>query len=75
MGGQVNTAVKVPIRQEFGGITRYLIKQMEILRVKVNFGMEATPELIEREKPDAVVVAMGAQGLLSLLLQVRIRRM
>lgn len=60
LGGQVNLAVKVPIRQELGGCTRYLIKQMEILGVKVNLGVEATPELVAREKPDVVVVATGS---------------
>ncbi len=59
LGGQVNIVVKAPLRQEFGGITRYLSKQMEILGVKVNLGVEATPELIEREKADAVVIATG----------------
>jgi len=60
LGGQVNIAVKAPYRAEFGGITRYLSKQMEILGVKVNLGLEVTPELVEREKPDAVVVATGS---------------
>ncbi len=61
LGGQVNIAIKVPIRKEFGGITRYLVKQMELLGVKVNLGVEVTPELIEREKPDVVVVATGSR--------------
>lgn len=60
LGGQVNEAVKVPIRQEFGGITRYLTKQLEILGVKVNLGVEVTPELVAREAPDAVVIATGS---------------
>ncbi|MBU1052737.1 MAG: FAD-dependent oxidoreductase [Proteobacteria bacterium] len=59
LGGQVNIAVKAPARKEFGGIKRYLAKQMEILGVKVNLGIEATPELIESEQPDAVVIATG----------------
>ncbi len=60
LGGQVNIAVKAPYRSEFGGITRYLSKQMEILGVKVNLGTEVTPELIDKEKPDAVVIATGS---------------
>ncbi len=60
LGGQVNIAVKAPYRAEFGGITRYLSKQMEILGVKVSLGTEVTPELIDKEKPDAVVIATGS---------------
>lgn len=60
LGGQVNIAVKAPLRSEFGGITRYLVKQMEILGVKVTLGVEVTSELINREKPDVVVVATGS---------------
>ena len=60
LGGQVNLAVKAPLRSEFGGITRYLSQQMEILGVKVNLGVAVTPEMIVQEGPDAVVVATGA---------------
>lgn len=63
LGGQVNIAVKAPIRSEFGGITRYLIKQMDMLGVTVNLGTEATPELVMREKPDVVIIATGSQPL------------
>ncbi|MBU4009834.1 MAG: FAD-dependent oxidoreductase, partial [Proteobacteria bacterium] len=61
LGGQVSIAMKASGRSEFGGITRYLAKQMEILGVKVNTGMEATAEIVEREKPDAVIIATGSQ--------------
>ncbi len=60
LGGQVNIAVKVPTRKEFVGCIRYRIKQMEILGIKVNLGIEATPEIIENENPDAVIVATGS---------------
>jgi mycofactocin system FadH/OYE family oxidoreductase 2 len=61
LGGQVNLAIKVPIRNEFGGCIRYRIKQMEILGVRVNLGVEVTPEVVEKERPDAVVVATGSR--------------
>ncbi|MBW1901813.1 MAG: FAD-dependent oxidoreductase [Deltaproteobacteria bacterium] len=60
LGGQVNLAAKVPSRTEFGSCARYLIKQMEILGVEVNLGVEVTPEMIEQENPDAVIVAAGS---------------
>ncbi|MBU4011485.1 MAG: FAD-dependent oxidoreductase, partial [Proteobacteria bacterium] len=61
LGGQVNIAVKSPSRAEFGGITRYLVKQMEILGVKVNLGVTATPEMVAKENPDVVVIATGSK--------------
>ncbi len=60
LGGMVNVAVKAPNRDEFGGCVRYLIKQMEILGVDVHLGEAVTAEVVEREHPDAVVVATGA---------------
>lgn len=36
LGGQVNLAARIPSRNEFGGCTRYLAKQMEILGVQVH---------------------------------------
>lgn len=60
LGGQVNIAVKAPLRSEFGGITRYLTKQMEILGVRVMLGVEVTPEIVAGEGADAVVVATGS---------------
>jgi thioredoxin reductase len=60
LGGMVNVAAKAPYRDEFGVSVRYLIKQMEILGVKVHLGTEATVEIIEQERPDAVIVATGS---------------
>ena len=60
LGGQVLLASKAAIRQEFAGCTRYLIKQMEILGVDVHVNEAVTPEVVDREAPDAVVVATGS---------------
>ncbi|MBI2847352.1 MAG: FAD-dependent oxidoreductase [Chloroflexi bacterium] len=60
LGGQVNLAVKAPYREEFGGITEYLIRQIEKLGVDVHLGVEATPEVILAQKADAVIIATGS---------------
>jgi len=60
LGGQVNMAAKAPYRAEFGDIARYLSQQMEKLGVQIKLGVEATPDMVEDEKPDAVVVATGS---------------
>lgn len=63
LGGQVNLAVKVPIRTEFGGMVRYLSRQMEILGVDIRLGCEASLPTVLAESPDVVIVAAGSEPL------------
>jgi mycofactocin system FadH/OYE family oxidoreductase 2 len=67
LGGQINLLVRVPNRVEFGDASRNL--QHEILRfaqddsgagVEVYLGVEVTEEMVEREQPDAVIIATGS---------------
>jgi 2,4-dienoyl-CoA reductase (NADPH2) len=61
LGGQINLAAVPPHKEELGNIITYIANQIRKLNVKVNLGKEATLELISKEKPDAVVIATGAQ--------------
>ena len=60
LGGQVELFTRDPMRAEFGGLIRFLVKQNEKLRVDVRLGKEVTPEMVIEEKPDAVVLATGS---------------
>lgn len=60
LGGQLKIASVAPGKEEFQNIINYLAQQLEISGVKVILGEKATQELIENEKPDAVIVATGA---------------
>jgi 2,4-dienoyl-CoA reductase-like NADH-dependent reductase (Old Yellow Enzyme family) len=60
LGGQVLLAQLLPGRAEFGGLATNLIREIERHRVRVARNTEVTPALIEKEKPDAVIVATGA---------------
>lgn len=60
LGGQVELFTRDPMRAEFGGLIRFLIKQNEKLGVEVRLGEEMTPEMIMRENPDAVILANGS---------------
>ncbi|MFV9502950.1 MAG: mycofactocin system FadH/OYE family oxidoreductase 2 [Oscillochloridaceae bacterium umkhey_bin13] len=60
-GGQVNTAIKVTNRAEFGDLVRNLLHEVSGLGIEVRTGVTATPELILAERPDAVVIATGSQ--------------
>ncbi len=65
LGGQVRLAAKLPTREEFGDVIRNLRGEIERLKVEVRLGVEATPELIEEEGPDVVIVATGSRPLRS----------
>lgn len=61
LGGQVNLSSVPHGRQEFGRLPAYLKGELERLGVQVHLGTEVDAALIEREKPEAVVVATGAE--------------
>jgi len=61
LGGQVNLAAKLPGREEISQVARWLELQLKKLGVKVILGKEVTPEVVDEVKPDAVVVATGAE--------------
>ena len=60
LGGQVNLAARLPNREEFGGIARYLRLQMARLGVDVRLGEEATADTVLAAKPAAAVIATGS---------------
>lgn len=60
VGGQVLIASRAPARADYAGIVRFLGVQVAKLGVEVRLGVEATPELVLAEGPDAVVIATGS---------------
>jgi len=60
LGGQLPLAASPPGRAEFLTFVRYLEGQMKKLNVTVHPRTEATPRHVEMEKPDAVILATGA---------------
>jgi mycofactocin system FadH/OYE family oxidoreductase 2 len=60
LGGQVLVAARVPLREEFRGIVRYLDTQLGKLPVTVRLNTAATAASLLAMKPDAVVVATGS---------------
>jgi 2,4-dienoyl-CoA reductase (NADPH2) len=63
LGGQIPLAAAPPGRAEFLTFVRYLEGQMKKLNVTVNLRTEANPRQVELEKPDAVILATGAEPL------------
>jgi thioredoxin reductase len=60
VGGQNLIARKGAGRQEIEGVIRWLLTQVEKLKVETRLGTEVTPEIVFSEAPDAVVVATGS---------------
>jgi 2,4-dienoyl-CoA reductase-like NADH-dependent reductase (Old Yellow Enzyme family) len=61
LGGQVLLAQLLPGRAEFGGLATNLARECEMHDVRIVKGTTVDRALIEREKPDAVIVATGAR--------------
>lgn len=61
LGGQINLLVRVPSRVEFGDASRNLQREIIESGVEVRTGVEVTAEMIEREEPDAVIIATGSR--------------
>ncbi len=61
LGGQINLITRVPGRVEFGDSSRNLQRDIIEAGVNIHTGVEVTAEMIERERPDAVIIATGSR--------------
>ncbi len=61
VGGAINLAMKLPVRQEYDGFKRWLKLQCDKLGVKIVLNKEVTLELVKSINPDVMVVATGAE--------------
>lgn len=61
LGGQIQLAQLLPRRSEFGGASTNLQREMQLAGVEVVRNTRVDRALIEREKPDHVIIATGAQ--------------
>ena len=60
LGGTLRVAAAAPLTREWRTFTRWHMRQIETLGVKVRLGTEVTKKLVEELAPDAVVVATGS---------------
>jgi 2,4-dienoyl-CoA reductase (NADPH2) len=61
LGGQIRLAASLPERAEFMTMIHSFESQARERGVRIELGHSATPEMIEAEKPDLVVVAAGGR--------------
>ena len=64
LGGQLILAAVPPYKQGLALLSSYLSRQLEKSAVQVKLGIEVTPELVEKEGPDAVIFATGSMPLI-----------
>ncbi len=58
-GGQFRTAAVPPTKHDIARAIKYYIHMGQKHGVHYNYGVEATSELVEKENPDAVILATG----------------
>ncbi|WP_106804477.1 FAD-dependent oxidoreductase [Pseudomonas sp. S5D5] len=61
LGGQVLLAQLLPRRSEFGGASTNLQREMQLAGVQVLRNTRVDRALVEREQPDHVIIATGAE--------------
>ncbi|MDC7818645.1 oxidoreductase [Pseudomonas sp. BLCC-B112] len=61
LGGQIQLAQLLPRRSEFGGASTNLQREMQLAGIEVVRNTRVDRTLIERENPDHVIIATGAQ--------------
>jgi len=64
LGGQLSLAIAPPHKEELGNILEYLSNQMKTLKIPVNLGVNVDLKLVQRTRPDVVIVATGSKPLL-----------
>ena len=60
LGGQVRLARRAPTRDEFGKDIDWCAEQLRKLEVDIRLNTRVNRDLIDAEKPDAVIVATGS---------------
>ena len=62
LGGNINLIKKIPFRDEFGGIKRFLDNRLRKLDVDVNTGVDVDEKMIAGSDPDVIIFATGAHS-------------
>ena len=60
LGGMLFTASSLPFKGDMRRYAEWMVKETMACGAKVAMNTEVTPELIRREKPDALMIAIGA---------------
>jgi 2,4-dienoyl-CoA reductase-like NADH-dependent reductase (Old Yellow Enzyme family)/thioredoxin reductase len=64
LGGTIKIAQYVPFKEDLNRFREYQARKMDSLNVKVLLNTECTPELLDKESPDVVIAAVGAEPII-----------
>lgn len=64
LGGQLKLGAKSPLLYDWHDLIKYYMAQLTKTGVKVELGKEATPGLINKERPDVLILATGAKSVI-----------
>ncbi|MEM3112292.1 MAG: FAD-dependent oxidoreductase [Candidatus Anstonellales archaeon] len=64
LGGQLLYAILPPYKEEWKTFLEYLETQLKKLRVRIHLQTEVTPEMVEMNSPDTVIIATGAKPII-----------
>ena len=61
LGGIINYADKIPFKHNLKDYRDYLVRQTMKRPIRVLLNTEAVPDMVEKERPDTIIVAVGAK--------------
>jgi len=64
LGGQLRYASKPPFKEIYAEWGRWLASQVEKKGVNIKFNVAVTESLLDQEKPDAVILALGGEKII-----------
>lgn len=60
LGGTLNHATDLSFKKDLKNYLEWLVRQTEKSAARVVLGTEVTPEIVAKENPDALIIAVGA---------------
>lgn len=60
LGGTLNHATDLSFKKDLKNYLDWLVRQTEKSAARIVLGTEATPEIVAKENPDALIIAVGA---------------
>lgn len=64
LGGTLNHATDLEFKMDLKNYLDWIVDQTQKCGAKIQLGIEATPELIQKHNPDALIVAVGSDPLI-----------
>jgi 2,4-dienoyl-CoA reductase-like NADH-dependent reductase (Old Yellow Enzyme family)/thioredoxin reductase len=61
LGGMIYPGSRPSFKRDVGRVLDWMDEELKHSTVKVRLGVEVTPDMVEREAPDALVIAIGAE--------------